>query len=370
MNDSTKQSGPIAVYGTTGYTGRLVAAELDRAGADFILAGRNRDRLEAVAANLTGRPPVRAVPLEDADGLRSLFAGCGAVIACAGPFDLHGEPVLRAAVDAGTHYLDTTGEQSYMKLALDTYGPKAADAGSAVIPAMGVDYVPGDMIASLTAGGMDPVDTVRLAYRGKMQPTRGTMLSALGVLGGGDLEWRNGGLMPAPQSVSRGSFDFGGALGERRMIRYPAGEHITVPRHIRTRRVETMLSAGTFVPETAAPFLPLVARPGALAMRTPLKALAGKLIGRLPEGASGEARGRSEFTIGCEVSGGGETRRGQITGRDVYGLTAALIVKGALTAAAGAVKRSGGLAPSQAFEPAEFLQGFERFSLEWQLDNG
>jgi short subunit dehydrogenase-like uncharacterized protein len=370
MSEAEKQQGPIVVYGATGYTGELISAELDRAGADFILAGRSAEKLEGLAAGLAGRPPVQAVSLDDADGLRELFSGCGAVIACAGPFHLHGEPVLRAAVETGTHYFDTTGEQSYMRMALEEYGPKAVETGSAVVPAMAFDYVPGDMIASLTADGMDPVDTVRLAYRTKMQPTRGTMLSALEMIKGGDLEWRNGGLMPSPQKVLRGSFDFGGSLGERRMTRYPAGEHITVPRHIRTRRVETMLSADSFAPAAAAPLLPLIVRPGALLMRTPLRELTAKLISRLPEGASAEDRNESEFTIGCEVAGGSETRRGRITGRDIYGLTAALIVKAAQMAAAGELKLTGGLAPSQAFDPATFLEGFERFSLEWHVDRG
>ena len=40
------------------------------------------------------------------------------MIDCAGPFSLYGEPVLAAAVETETHYLDTTGEQPYMKLAL------------------------------------------------------------------------------------------------------------------------------------------------------------------------------------------------------------------------------------------------------------
>ena len=50
-----------------------------------------------------------------------------------------------------------------MKLAFERYGPGAAEAGVAVIPAMGFDYVPGDMIASLTAEGMGELDEVSLA---------------------------------------------------------------------------------------------------------------------------------------------------------------------------------------------------------------
>lgn len=361
------QQGPIAVYGASGYTGKLIVGELYRAGADFVIAGRNREKLNQVAAGVGRDVEVRAVSLDDQAGLHSLLEGCSTVIACAGPFHLHGEPVMRAAVETGTHYLDTTGEQPYMRLAWERYDQPAAKAGIAVIPAMGFDYVPGDMIASLTAEGMGELDTLRLAYRARMQPTRGTMLSALEMIKGGDVEWREGQFQPAPQSVSRGTFDFGAPLGELRMTRYPAGEHVTVPCHVSTRRVETMLSADSFAPGAAAHLLPAVFRGAGLAMRTPLRNLTARLIPKLPEGATEQARAESSFVIGCEAVAGDSVSRGEITGRDVYGLTAALIVKGAMIAASGGISASGALAPSQAFEPQEFLRGFERFSLEWRL---
>lgn len=367
MSDSSRQQGPIAVYGATGYTGRLIAAELDRAGADFRLAGRNREKLERVAAGLDSDVEVQAVSLDDQRGLNAMLEDCAAVIACAGPFHLHGEPVMRAAVETGTHYLDTTGEQPYMRLAWERYDRPAREAGVAVIPAMGFDYVPGDMIAALTASGMGRLDTLRLAYRTKMQPTRGTMLSALEMIGGGDLEWRDDRLQPAPQTVSRGSFDFGAPLGELKMTRYPAGEHVTVPRHIDTRRVETMLSADSFAPGPAANLLPVFFRGAGLAMRTPLRKLTAKLIPHLPEGAGPEARQKSTFTIGCEAVAGGRVSRGMISGRDIYGLTAALIVEGGRIAASGGVKSSGALAPSEAFDTQGFLRSFERFGLEWEV---
>jgi short subunit dehydrogenase-like uncharacterized protein len=367
MSSADRQQGPIAVYGATGYTGRLIASELDRAGAEFRLAGRNREKLDRLAAGLGTPAEVHAVSLDDSRGLRELLADCSAVIACAGPFHLHGEPVMKAAVETATNYLDTTGEQPFMRLAWEKYDRPAAAAGIAVIPAMGFDYVPGDMIASLTAAGMGRLDTLRLAYRAKMQPTRGTMLSALEMIKGGDVEWRDGRLQPAPQTVPRGSFDFGAPLGELKMTRYPAGEHVTVPRHIDTRRVETMLSSDSFAPGPAEALLPLFFRGAGLAMRTPLRNLTAKLIPRLPEGASPEQRSESNFTIGCEAVAGGQVSRGLIRGRDVYGLTAALIVRGATIAAAGDVDAVGALAPSQAFEPVSFLRGFESFGVEWEV---
>ena len=366
---ASRQRGPIALYGATGYTGRLTAAELRAADADFILSGRNGQKLERLAAELDGGITVRPAPLDDPAALRALLADCAAVIDCAGPFIRYGEPVLQAAVATSTHYLDTTGEQPYMRLALDRYGPEAKRKGVAVIPGMGFDYVPGDMIASLTADGMGDVDEVALAYSvAGFGATRGTMHSALEMINGGDVEWRKLQWLPADQSTGRGSFDFGGAIGRQRMVRYPAGEQVTVPRHISTRRVRTAISAASLVPSPLAPAMPLLTRPAGLAMRTPLKRLVGGIISRLPEGPSESDRAAARFTIVCDVTRGQTLRRGAVSGSDVYGLTAAAVSAGALTAARGGVSGTGGLAPSQAFEPRSFLEDLVRFHVHWDVE--
>ena len=138
MAETPQQTGPIAVYGATGYTGRLIAAELRRRGAEFVLAGRNRAKLEILAEDLGGQIPIRDASLDDAGALRDLLEPCAAVIACAGPFRLHGEPVLAAAVETRTHYLDTTGEQPFMRKVFDEYGPSANRAGVALVTGDGL----------------------------------------------------------------------------------------------------------------------------------------------------------------------------------------------------------------------------------------
>ena len=128
MAETPPQTGPIAVYGATGYTGRLVAAELRRRGAEAVLAGRNRPKLEILAEDLGGGLAIQEASLDDSAALRELLDPCAAVIACAGPFRLHGEPVLAAAVETGTHYVDTTGEQPFMLKVFEDYGPSAEQA--------------------------------------------------------------------------------------------------------------------------------------------------------------------------------------------------------------------------------------------------
>src|SRR3954451_8065936 len=193
---SEAQTGPIAVYGATGFTGALVAAELRRRGAGVVLAGPSRERLEAVAEGIGGAE-TRAVAVDDHAGLRALLEPCGAVIACAGPFVRNGEPVVAAAAATGTNYVDTTGEQPFMRTVFDRYGPQAERSGAGLVTAMGFDYLPGDMIASLTAAEGGPFEDLTLAYCVLgMQATRGTTLSALDMLAGGDFDYTGGELRP------------------------------------------------------------------------------------------------------------------------------------------------------------------------------
>jgi short subunit dehydrogenase-like uncharacterized protein len=367
---TSRQNGPIAVYGATGYTGRLVAAELADAKADYILAGRNREKLDALAAELGGEVPVRQAALDDPAALRDLLANCAVVISCAGPFLLHGEPVLRAAVETSTHYLDTTGEQAYIKMAFERYGPGAAEAEVAVIPAMGFDYVPGDMIASLTAKGMGEVDEVSLHYCWRsFTPSRGTARTTLEILSSPGVEWRNMEWRQVRGGVGRGIFEFPPPVGRRRMIRYPAGEQITVPRHVSTRSVDTTINAGAFASDALARFYGAILTPMSLAMRIkPLRRATGTLISRLPEGPTPEQREAMGWMIVCQARRDDQMRTGQISGTDVYGITAALISRGALAASRSGFAGAGALAPSQAFDPKDFLADLDRFELGWQVD--
>ena len=365
----SRQQGPIAVYGATGYTGRLVAAELAATGADFVISGRNPEKLVGLAAELGGEIKVKRASIDDPASLAELLTDCAVVIDCAGPFTRYGEPVLRAAVETSTHYLDTTGEQPYIQMAFERYGPGAAEADVAVVPAMGFDFAPGDMLAALTAEGMGEVDEVLLAYAWfDFTPSRGTMLSTLDILSGGSVEWRKLQWLPAEGIYGGESYTFPEPIGKQRVLRFPAGEHITVPRHVPTRRVRTLLTASTYAPHPRlGALMPLLARPTGLALRTPLKRAVRAAVSRLPEGPSPEERARDRFTIVCDVTRGEQTRRGTLRGFDAYGLTAAMVAKGAMIAAGSGFSAGGALTPSQAFEAKSFLSGLDRYGIEWEV---
>lgn len=365
--NSVQQSGPIAVYGATGFTGKLVSRELARRGADFVVAGRNRAKLDVLSAEL-GNVPATAAPLDDPTALRALLEPCAAVIACAGPFAEHGEPVLAAAVDAGTHYIDTTGEQPFMQMVFDKYGQPAARSGAVLVTGMGFDYAPGDLLASLVADGMGPLDEIVLAYSvAGFGATRGTALSALGILGGESVIWKDGRRQKAPRDADGGDWDFPAPVGRKRTLRYPSGEQLTVPLHVETDSVRTLLN-GMAIPAQLAPLSRFALPALGMALRTPLRRAAEAFIGRMPEGPSDEDRKRARFMVSCEARAGAKLRRGVTTGTDVYGITAVTTAHAALLAADPAYDRAGALAPAQAFDPGDFFAALGDFGVELDVE--
>ncbi len=367
MTEGSPPSGPIAVYGATGFTGTLIAHELKRRGAELLIAGRNRGKLEALSEELGG-VSIAASPIDDPSGLRAMLEPCSVVVACAGPFTLHGEPVVAAAVDTATHYLDTTGEQGFMRMVFDRYGDRAAEKGAALVSGMGFDYAPGDLIAALTADGMGPLEEIVVAYcvHG-FAPTHGTALSGLEIMRGGDVVWSGGDWRLAPRSADGGRWRFPEPIGEQRMLRYPAGEQVTVPRHVETARVRTLLN-GMVVPPRLMPLAVVSSPLLGLAMRTPLRRAMGALIGRLPAAPDERGRKASRFTISCEARSKSGARRGTVRGSDVYGLTAVSLAHGALLCAEPAYERSGALAPAQAFDPASFLAALAGFGVSVEVE--
>lgn len=363
------QTGPIVVYAATGFTGTLISIELARRGGDFTVAGRDEAKLERLADSLDTSPEIAAVGNDDATGLRDLFGGAGAVIACAGPFCKHGTPVVEAAAEAGANYLDTTGEQPFIASCFDRHDEAAKASGAALVSGMGFDYVPGDMLAALTAEGMGKLDELTVAYAvSGFTPTRGTALSAIDMVSDGGVEWVAGHHRPAPRNASRGHFPFPDPIGERRVGRYPAGEQIMVPRHIEVKQVRTLIDIkGLLGGLPTGPLGGPLMTAGGLLMDTPLATISRKIVSQLPEGPSEENREGVRYTLVCDVRGPDGRRRGVLRGSDIYGITAKTTTEGALRMASEGFTGSGALAPAEAFDPADFLDALKPAGISYEL---
>jgi short subunit dehydrogenase-like uncharacterized protein len=364
--------GPIAVYGATGYTGKLIVAELRRRGIDgVVLSGRRPDALRAVAADHGyDASVVRAAAHDDQAALRAALDGCAAVIAAAGPFSLFGDGIAAAAAATGTHYVDTTGEQPFIRRVLDVHGPVAERQGAALVSGMGFDYLPGDLLCALACEGIDDVDELVIAYamRG-FGATRGTMRSALLMLAGGDVVYEDRAFREVGVRQPLGErFDFGPGVGVQRVSRYPSGEVVTVPRHVRVRTIRSRITSATFAPHPRATALVPVLTPlTALALKTPLRRALHRGIGRLPEGPPVNERRAATFTLVAEArpAGGGTPVRATLRGTDVYGLTAVTTVEGAVRMAAEGYDRAGGLAPAEAYDVRGFLDALGEHGLTY-----
>jgi short subunit dehydrogenase-like uncharacterized protein len=356
----------IVLYGATGYTGRLVADELARRGLDHVLSGRDEGKLARLADER--KVPARAAPLDDDAALRDLLDGASAVINCAGPFTLAGDALVRAAIATRTHYVDSTGEQPFIRMVFDRHHRAAERAGVGLVPALGFDYAPGDCLARLTAEGLEPLDEVVLAYDVEgFGMSRGTLRSALEAMKGGDVIYRDERWQPAPSGISRASFDFPEPLGRRQVSRYPSGEVITVPHHTRTRAVTSLITATTVAPlPLLAPLLPYVMPGLALTLRTPLRGLLAKSVRVLPEGPPEESRRAAKYTVAVLARAmDGKMRRGVLRGSDVYGTTAVTLAHGAQLLSAPGYQQAGALAPATAFDPAAFL---DALGLSWEVN--
>jgi short subunit dehydrogenase-like uncharacterized protein len=331
----------IGLLGATGYTGKLVAAELARRGIPHRLGARNPEKLGALAPSPEAEHFV--VDTTDSARLREFCSGVDAVISTVGPFVKYGLPVVEAVTAAGLPYVDSTGEHTFMAEVYDRF----ADAAAPVVPACGFDYIPGDLAAAIAASRLPGLAReVRLAYgvRGG-RPSRGTAMSAIGIVGSISIRPRSFQIHTGPKTYSA--------------VELPWGEQLTVPLHLPMARVVT----GVVVPPRASRIVGAMS-PLGLAVR-PTMALARPLLerlaNRLPEGPPEEIRGAAEFVVVAEAIGdGGASAAVTIEGHDPYGITAKFLVEAALRA-----EGKGAMAPAQALDPVPFLDAVSGDLLRW-----
>ena len=89
-----------------------------------VLAARDGARVQALADELGGLETAVA-NVEDAASMRALVERGDVLLATVGPFTRYGTPALAAAVDAGAHYIDSTGEAPFIREVFERWGPRA-----------------------------------------------------------------------------------------------------------------------------------------------------------------------------------------------------------------------------------------------------
>ena len=180
----------VVLFGATGFTGGLTAEYLARnapEGCRWALAGRNREKLEALRHRLAAiEPECAELPVLLCDvgnpaSLREVAESTRVVITTVGPYINYGEPLVAACAEAGTDYTDLTGEPEFVDLMYVRHHARAAETGARLVHACGFDSIPHDLGALFTVEQLPegvPIDLKGFVTAGG-KPSAGTFHSAI-----------------------------------------------------------------------------------------------------------------------------------------------------------------------------------------------
>lgn len=346
----------IVLFGATGFVGALTAEYLAAhapEGLRWAVAGRSERKLERLrerlGEQLPGAKDVGVLPADAADpvSMRALARRTRVLATTVGPYVTHGEELVAACADAGTDYLDLSGEPEFVDLTYVRHDARARETGARLVHACGFDSVPHDLGAYFTVRQLPegvPV-TVDGFVRADAMVSGGTLTSALGQL-------------------SRG-----------RQLRAAARDRRRHEPRTPGRRVRAALGAPRFAPEVGAWALPLptidgqvversaralerygpdfryrhyaaveslpyavggAAAVGALAVAAQLPPVRDRLAVRLApgEGPSAEKRARSWFSVRFVGEGDGRRVYTEVAGGDPgYDESAKMLAESALSLA-------------------------------------
>jgi short subunit dehydrogenase-like uncharacterized protein len=357
-------SGRIVLFGATGYTGELTARALADRGLRPVLVARNQERLEALAAGLGGLE-TRVADASQPATLRGLVERGDVLISTAGPFARMGEPVVRAAIEAGAHYLDSTGESAFIRAVFERHGPAAAAAGCGLLTAFGYDWVPGNLAGALALRDAGATATrVETGYfftggGGGAIASGGTRASTFGLFLAPSFALRGGRLVTEQTARRVREFD----VGRDRWTAVAVGgsEHLALP-----RVAPGLRDVGVYL-----------GVPGAPARGAQALSLGTSLLGRIPgardalgtllrplaPGSTGGPDAEARTRVGTLVVGEAFDARGtrlsavHLRGVNPYEFTAALRACGAQAAAEGGLRGTGALGPVDGFGLAALERG-------------
>ncbi len=354
----------ILVFGATGYTGRMVVESLVSDGRDVRIAGRSKERLEKLSARHGGLDWCVA-DVKEPDSVVKAAEGASVLVTTVGPYTWWGHVAADAALHAGIPYIDITGEPGWLRKVFDEYGPRAAEAGIPMLPAIGYDYVPGNLAGALAleAAG-DAARSVDIGYFLTGENSR-----SMKSLSGGTLR-----SLRASSSEEQFAFRGGKLVGERgakRVITFEIGtrkatavsigstEHYTLPR-LAPQLEAVNAGLGWFGPASRA--VSLASALGRQAERVPgVSSVVQRLTGGQgmrdtkgtndPSGPSEDSRAQARTNVVAVArdAGGRDIAHVHLDGPNPYDLTGKIVGWAAGQAEDGSINASGAIGPVEAF---------------------
>ncbi len=321
----------VTVFGAYGHTGRFVVRELLKRGFTPILSGRDAAKLKE-AGNAHPGSEVRVATVDDPASLDGALSGAVAVINCAGPFIDTAGPVIDAALRASIHYLD---------VAFERFASAARDAGVVVAPAMAFYGGLGDLLATAAMGEWDAADEICIATAlDSWKPTRGTRLTGQRNPGRHFI-FSNNKLERADPSPAR-KWNFPPPFGQQDVVGLSLAETITISRHLATPEIRVYINLAPITD-----------------IRDP----------DTPEPTAADESGRSSqiFVMEAMARRGAAEHRAMVRGRDIYAVTAPIVVEAAQRLVNGLAKKAGVVAAGEIFAAEDFLKSLSPSNLSFEI---
>ncbi len=180
----------VVLYGASGFVGKQTvqyfARHANATQVRWAIAGRNRQKLEAVSAEVGVPVDVLVADSQDQQAIDAIVSQTRVLLTTAGPFALYGNALVDACVRFKTHYVDITGETPWVKRLIDHYHTQAAADGTRIIPCCGFDSVPSDLGTYLVVQYLQqtwgvPCQTVQAYFQAKGGFNGGTLASAFNL---------------------------------------------------------------------------------------------------------------------------------------------------------------------------------------------
>ena len=199
------------------------------------------------------------------------------------------------------------------------------------MPSMAFYGALGDLLATAAMNDWTTADDIQIAVAlDSWKPTRGTRLTGQRN-SGRRLMFSNNRLSPMGEPASRLKWVFPPPFEEQEVVELPLAETVIISRHLRVPEIHAYMNVA------------------------PLDDLHSATTPR-PTPADERGRSAQKFFMEVKVRRGNEERRASAAGRDIYAVTAPIVVEAVERILAGDIRVTGAAAPGEIFDAEAFLR--------------
>jgi len=178
----------LLIYGAAGYTGTMISERAKALNLDFEIAGREPEKIKALAEKLN--VPYHILAVDDDAAWQQVLADKKCLINAAGPFQFTAKQAMNACIQSGVHYLDISAELETYQLA-ESLDEKAKEVGIQLISGAGL-FVSYDALAVYVASKVRNPQKLSVGFRHFGGFSRGSVLSSQNIADLGILIRKNG----------------------------------------------------------------------------------------------------------------------------------------------------------------------------------